>query len=48
MSRYSFRYLTLEGDLSSAWVEAESLEDAKRELLSEYWDVKEILTVQKI
>lgn len=48
MKRFKIRYITLEGDSESVWVEAYSREDAKKQLKREYWDVREVISIQEI
>ena len=49
MARYKVSYIsTMDGDCCSVWVEANSKEDAKDEVLYEHWDVEEIIGVTKM
>lgn len=45
--KYYIDYLDKSDDLTHVWVEAESREDARRQVLHEYWDIKEIIRIWK-
>ena len=47
MKKYIIRYIDKSGDTSSVWVEANSKEEAKREVKREYWDIKEIINCRE-
>lgn len=47
MEKFKIDYITLEGDLSSVWIEAYTAEEAKIQLKREYWDVQEIIRIRK-
>lgn len=43
MKRYKITYRATDDDCCSVWTEADSVEEAKQNVLREYWDVKEII-----
>lgn len=44
MKRYKITYISsTDDDCCSVWTEADSPSEAKQNILSEYWDVKEII-----
>lgn len=47
MARYYVDYMDKSDDLCHVWVEADSKEEARSEVESEYWDIKEILDIWK-
>ena len=47
MDKYIVKYTNKSGDLSTVWVEADSKDDAKNQVRSEYWDVQDIVMVYK-
>lgn len=49
MSRWKVTYRSkTDGDCCSVWVYAESRDDAECETVNEYWDVADILMVEKL
>jgi type II secretory pathway component PulF len=46
MKKFIIDYITLEGDLSSVWINAYTAEEAKKQLKREYWDVQEIIMIE--
>lgn len=48
MKQYIVKYNSTRGDLCSVWINAESREDAKRKVNSEYWDIKDIVMIQEM
>lgn len=48
MKQYIVKYNSTRGDLCSVWISAESREDAKRKVRSEYWDIKDIVMIQEM
>jgi hypothetical protein len=45
MKKWKVSYLDKHDDLTNVWVYANSKEDAKQEVMHEYWDVEEIICV---
>ena len=45
--KYYVSYEDRGGDLCNVWVNADSKEDAIRQVKHEYWDVSEILSVHR-
>lgn len=48
MHKYIIRYTDKEGDLTKVWVEASSVQDAKQQVLREYWDINNIVSINLI
>lgn len=48
MNKYIITYISKgDDDVCKVWVHANSKDEAKREALSEYWDIKEIISIVK-
>ena len=47
MDKYAICYKEINGDIAHVWVFANSVEDAKREAKSEYWDIDYFIEVYK-
>ena len=47
MDKYIVKYTDKSGDLSTVWVAADSKDDAKNQVRSEYWDVQDIVMAYK-
>ena len=48
MDKYIVKYTDKRGDLSSVWVYANSVEEAKQNAKNEYWDIVDIVMVSKL
>lgn len=49
MARYKVTYIAKgDDDCCNVWTEADSPQEAKQNILSEYWDVKEIIICEKM
>lgn len=46
MKTFYITYITLEGDTETVTVEAFNIEDARKQLKREYWDVREIIRIK--
>ena len=44
---YYIDYLDKSKDLTHVWVDATSKEDARRQVMREYWDIDEIIRIWK-
>ena len=47
MDNYLIHYKTKEGDYSKCHEDADSPEEAESQARSEYWDIDEIISIQK-
>lgn len=47
MAKWIVKYTDANGDLSSAWVEAETPTEAKNVAYREYWDIEDIVMVKQ-
>jgi hypothetical protein len=47
MAKYVIRYTTKDGDFSGCWVEADSKDEAINAAYDEYWDIDNIVSVNK-
>lgn len=43
MKRYKVTYIANDDDCCNVWTEANSPQEAEQNILSEYWDIKEII-----
>ena len=43
MKRYKVTYIAIDDDCCSVWTTANSPQEAEQNVLSEYWDIKEII-----
>lgn len=48
MSKYIITYISKgDNDVCKVWVHANSKDEAKKEVLNEYWDIKKIISIVK-
>lgn len=46
--KYKVTYIDVDGDYQKCWVEATSVEDARLQVSQEYWNIKEIISINRL
>ena len=44
MNKYYIEFLDTEGDINNLWIYANSIEDAKFKVISQYWNFYKLIT----
>lgn len=46
--KYKVTYIDIDGDYQKCWIEATSVEDARLQASQEYWNIKEIVSINRL